>query len=354
MKNLLLSLTLFATLILLLISCKSKNDDDILTYDFDTAFENVQINNVESPDDPPFSIAEIDYGAFITHNSEETSEFYSSISDGIDNNIVEDVIDDVSNLSDNLFSDTTSSSAQELDSVSVTEIFNQDLSDEQIALANEIIDNADLYNLEDFLPTYVYSEDFNSDRKLTADFSASRNSFEPFLKNSNSAVDEECINQAQLAFDQSIAPLVASRDQALDEINSNYLERIENADQRQNSRLEYTETLRNSYWSQLSQVIESLLEASEYYNSIGLNSYSKNLKNLAYIYYIVGSLEISIWYKRSVDLIYSKTGKEKELIENRLKSLTKEINSSYSAEVSEANEIFKTLIADCHNQGQGS
>ncbi len=55
-----------------------------------------------------------------------------------------------------------------------------------------------------------------------------------------------------------------------------------------------------------------------------------------------------------MDLIYSKTGKEKELIENRLKSLTKEINSSYSAEVSEANEIFKTLIADCHNQGQGS
>lgn len=354
MKNLIFSTTLFVALTFLLISCKSKSEDEILTYDFDTSFENVQINTVESPDDQPIDIVEIDYGAFVTDNREETSEFFSSISDGSDNNIVEDVIDDVASLSNNLFSDTASSSAQELDSDSVTEIFNQDLSDDQIALANEIIDNADLYDLEGFLPTYNYSEDYNSDQKLTVDFSTSENSFEPFLKNTNSTTDEECIYQAQIAYNQSIAPLVASRDQALDEINSNYLERLENANQRQNTRLQYTETLRNSYWSQLSQVIEAILEASEYYNSIGLTSYSKNLKNLAYIYYIVGSLEISIWYQRSVDLIYSKTGKEIEAIENRLNSLTRQINSSYRAEVSEANEILQTLIADCHNQGQGS
>ena len=337
------SLTLIC-LSILLVNCKD-DDIEIIIYDFNDDFKNINVGEVDTPSDPPISITQQNPASF-SGSSDDTNNLVADITDGSANATSQSIIEGTQSFTEEYFSSEDSEIAGNLNAENVANLLSQSLSAQAQSIAQNAIAEADNYGIAELLPSISY--DFGSGTSKESGISIpdiQGVSAEDFAGYPG---DATCYVAAENAYQAAIAPAVEARDEAIATVTATYEQRVAEADAREAERIadineEYQTNLQilNDTANELLDAAANLTDAEE----------QQAIQELVYIYLVAGKELLDTYKAEAIAYAAELKAQEIQEAEDRLNELLAEIDADFEEAIAQAKEVRDNAFNNCHNQG---
>jgi len=327
-----------------LINCKD-DDINIIIYDFEDDFKNVNVGQVDTPSDPPITITQQNPASF-SGSSDATNNLVADITDGSANANSQSIIDGTQSFSAAYFSAEDSEIAGNLNAENVANLLSQSLSAQAQSIAQNAIAEADNYGITELLPSISY--DFGSGTSKEAGITIpdiQGVSAEDFAGYPG---DATCYVSAENAYQKAIAPAVEARDDAIATVTATYQQRLAEAEARETERIDNINEEYQTNLQVLNDTANELLDAAA---NLTDPLAQQAIQKLVYIYLVAGK-ELLDTYKTEA-LAYAAELKAQEIqeAEDRLNELLAEIDADFEEAISQAKAVRDNAFNNCHNQG---
>ena len=328
---------------LLIFACQDKTPpSDVIQYDFTDQFNTVNVKDVTPPADPAITYNDPEPASY-TGESAEFSGLISDITDGTSDSNTETIIAEVSSFVSDSFNTEAETAAADLNTQSVSDLISNPLDENAKILAINALNNQDILDLN-VLPTLTYSFDGGAKKNLDLPDVESIN----LVDFSGYPGDQLCYSTAVNTYEAKIKPAQEARDNAKISYQNTLQQRLLAADERLEDRTAALQSEIQAYLSTLGADSNELLDAIA---NLSDESDEEALKQLTYIYIVVGKLLLETYGEEGNDNLDTLNEAEIQDAEERYLSLLQDLESIFEDAIAQAYRILLQAFASCHSQG---
>jgi len=327
-----------------LVNCKD-DDINIIIYDFEDDFKNVDVGQVDTPSDPPISITQQNPASF-SGSSDETNNLVADITDGSANANSQSIIDGTQSFSAAYFSAEDSEIAENLNTENVANLLSQPLSTQAQSIAQSALQEADTYGIAELLPTISY--DFGSGSSKEAGITIpdiQGVSAEDFAGYPGEAT---CYVAAENAYQEAIAPAVEARDDAIASVTATYEQRLAEAEARE---IERIDNINEEYETNLQVLNDTANELLDAASNLTDPQEQQAIQELVYIYLLAGKELLDTYKAEAIAYAAELKAQEIQEAEERYNELLAEIDADFEEAIAQAKAVRDNAFNNCHNQG---
>ena len=327
-----------------LINCKD-DDINVIIYDFEDDFKNVNVGQVDTPSDPPITITQQNPASF-SGSSDDTNNLVADITDGSANANSQSIIDGTQSFSAAYFSAEDSEIAENLNAANVLTILSSPLNSQAQSIAQSALQEAATYGIAQLLPTISY--EFGSGTSKEAGITMpdiQGVSAEDFAGYPG---DATCYVAAENGYQEAIAPAVEARNDAIATVTATYEQRLAEAEARE---IERIDNINEEYETNLQVLNDTANELLDAASNLTDPQEQQAIQELVYIYLLAGK-ELLDTYKAEA-LAYAAELKAQEIqeAEERYNELLAQIDADFEESIAQAKAVRDNAFANCHNQG---
>lgn len=328
---------------LLIIACEDKTPhSNVIQYDFEDQFNSVNVKDVNPPADPAITYNDPEPATY-AGKSAEFSGLISDITNGTSDYNTESIIAEVSTFVSASFDTEAETASADLNTQSVSELISNPLDENAKILATNALNNQDILDLN-VLPTLTYSFDIGATKNLDLPDVESTNP----IDFSGYPGDQLCYSTAVSTYEAKIKPAQEAKDNAQIGYQNTLQQRLLAANERLEDRTTALQSEIQVYLSTLGANSNELLEAIA--NSSD-ESDEEALKQLAYIYIVVGKLLLENYGEEGINNLDVINEAEIQDAEERYLSLLDDLEAIFEDAIALIYQILLQAIENCHNQG---